>query len=318
MFLFPGLPIYGQLTGIKNIPGDYSTIAAAVTDLNSQGVGAGGVTFNVAAGHTESVTSAITVTATGSASNPIVFQKSGSGANPVITRTDAGTLTTSVIGGAGDAVIRLEGTDYITFNGIDVTAPQSSIEYGYLTHKPDGTNGCQYVTIKNCNITMTKGTSGYVMGIYIGNGTTSTATATGVTVTANSGRNQNITITGVTIQNVHSGIYVRGSSATGFYDTDIIVGASGSGNGNTIQNFGGGNASTTYGIYFIYVNNPTVVYTTITSANHGSTLYGIFYSTVTGDVVGSFNNISLANNSTSSATYHIYNGNTVTSESFNN
>ena len=33
---------YGQLTGTKTIPGDYATIAAAVTDLNAQGVGASG------------------------------------------------------------------------------------------------------------------------------------------------------------------------------------------------------------------------------------------------------------------------------------
>ena len=33
---------FGQLTGIKNIPGDYPNVTAAVTDLNTQGVGAGG------------------------------------------------------------------------------------------------------------------------------------------------------------------------------------------------------------------------------------------------------------------------------------
>ncbi len=308
--------LYAQLSGTYSIPGDYSTIAAAVNDLNSQGVGSGGVTFNVAAGYTENITSPITITATGTASNPIYFQKSGTGANPVVNRTDAGTLSTSTIGGAGDAIIRLEGTDYITFDGIDVTATNQGIEYGYLTHKPSGTDGCQYVTIQNCNITMTKGTSGYVIGIYIGNGTTSTSSATGVTVTATSGINSNITIIGNTITNVHAGIYVRGSSATGFYDSDVTIGQSGA--GNTITNFGGGSATTTYGIYFIYVNNPSVAYNTITSAAHGSTLYGIFYSTVTGNVVGSNNSFNLANNSTSSVTYFIYNANLVTSETFDN
>jgi hypothetical protein len=42
-----------QLTGTKTIPGDYASIAAAVTDLNAQGVGAGGVIFQVNANHTE-------------------------------------------------------------------------------------------------------------------------------------------------------------------------------------------------------------------------------------------------------------------------
>lgn len=62
-----------QLSGTKTIPGDYATISAAVTALNSSGVGAGGVTFNVAAGHTESTSAQILITATGTAGNPITF-----------------------------------------------------------------------------------------------------------------------------------------------------------------------------------------------------------------------------------------------------
>ena len=46
-----------QLTGSKTIPGDYATVAAAITALNAQGVGAGGVTVNVAAGYTETFAS---------------------------------------------------------------------------------------------------------------------------------------------------------------------------------------------------------------------------------------------------------------------
>jgi hypothetical protein len=38
----------GQLSGIKTITVDYPNIAAAITDLNLQGVGAGGVTCRVA------------------------------------------------------------------------------------------------------------------------------------------------------------------------------------------------------------------------------------------------------------------------------
>lgn len=59
-----------QLTGIKTIPGDYPTISAAVNDLNIQGVGNGGVTFHVAAGHTETISSVISLTATGTLGDP--------------------------------------------------------------------------------------------------------------------------------------------------------------------------------------------------------------------------------------------------------
>jgi len=74
---------FAQLTGTKTIPGDYTTIAAAATAVNTSGVGGGGVTFNVAAGHTE--TGNIRITATGTDANQIVFQKTGVGANPTIT-----------------------------------------------------------------------------------------------------------------------------------------------------------------------------------------------------------------------------------------
>src|SRR6188472_2486725 len=49
--------LQGQLTGIKNIPGDYPTLAAAIADLNVQGVGAGGVTLNLLAGNPQTVPS---------------------------------------------------------------------------------------------------------------------------------------------------------------------------------------------------------------------------------------------------------------------
>jgi hypothetical protein len=318
VFFFNGL--FAQLSGVKTIPGNYATIAAAVTDLNINGVGTGGVTFNVAAGYTESTTAEIAITATGTSANPIVFQKSGAGANPIITRTDAGILTTIAIGAQGDAVVSMNGTDYITFNGINVTATNSGVEYGYLTNKPSATDGCQNVTITNSVVTMTKGTSAFVVGIYVSNGSTSVASATGVTVTAASGTNANINISGNTVQNVHAGIMVRGSSATGFYDDGIVIGQSGA--GNIIQNFGGGNASSTYGIYFIYVNNANADYNTINNAGsggiaHTATLYGIFYSVVTGNISGNNNAFTIANSSTS-ASYGVNNTNAVNVETFNN
>jgi len=310
---------YAQLSGIKTIPGDYGTIAAAVTALNGVGVGAGGVTFNVAAGHTENITAGINITTAGAAGNPIVFMKSGVGANPVITRTDAGTNTTSTFGGLGDAIIRIDGTDFLSFDGIDLSATNQGIEYGYFTSKTV-TNACQNLTIKNGVITMTKGTSAYVIGIHIGNGTISTSTSTGVTVSANSGRTENVTITGNTIQNVHGGIYCRGASSLAFYDQNFVIGSVGA--GNIIRNFGGGSSTTTYGVYFIYTNNASVDYNTIDNMGgggsaHASTFYGVFYSTVTGVISGSNNAITM-NTSGTSAAHGMYNSSLVTSNNFSN
>jgi hypothetical protein len=49
LFLFLNFAAFtqAQISGTKSIPGDYATIADAVTALNSSGVGSGGVTFNV-------------------------------------------------------------------------------------------------------------------------------------------------------------------------------------------------------------------------------------------------------------------------------
>jgi hypothetical protein len=308
------------LNGTYTIPGNYPTISSAVTALNAYGV-SGVVTFNVAAGYTENITSQLTITTTGTSSNTITFQKSGPGANPKITRTDIGSNVTSIIGGLGDAVIRLDGSDYITFNGVDIAASLSDIEYGYFTYKPNATNGCQNVTIKNSTITMTKGTSAFVMGIYISNGPTLVSDATGVTVTATSGINQNVVLTGNTIQNVHNGIYAQGYSTSTYHDQNITIGAAG--NGNTIQNFGGGSATVSYGVFLIYQTSPNIRYNTINNASGGSnatsTLYGIFMSTssAAGDCYFNNNSFTLGQGSTSAANC-IYDAQTGTSKTISN
>ena len=75
LFILPVLS-FGQVSGIKYIPGNYLTIAAAIADLNTNGVGAGGVTINITGGATETAPSTgYILTATGTAANPIVIQK---------------------------------------------------------------------------------------------------------------------------------------------------------------------------------------------------------------------------------------------------
>ena len=313
---------FAQLSGSYTIPGTpFTTIKKAADSLNVVGVGTGGVIFNVTTGYTENITTPIIFSATGTSGNPIVFQKSGGGSNPIITRTDAGSLATSIRGGAGDAVVRIEGTDYITFNGINVSASDQGIEYGYLTYKPSGTNGCQNVTIKNCTITLNKGTSAFVAGIYLGNGTNSVSSSTGVIVTNSSGINSNIVLTGNTIQNVHDGILSLGSSATGFYDSDITVGQASA--GNILQNFGGAVADTSFGVYFRFVNNPAVNYNTINNAGgggvpHTGSMSQILFSVVSGDIIANNNILTMNNSSTSSSRFISNNNNTVNSETYNN
>ena len=71
-----------QLTGNKNIPGNYADLAAAITDLNTQGVGSGGVTLNIVASNPQTAPLGgyvigglgSAVLTSSSASNPITIQ----------------------------------------------------------------------------------------------------------------------------------------------------------------------------------------------------------------------------------------------------
>ena len=98
----------------KSIPGDYATLAAAITDLNTQGVGAGGVTFNLAAAETApwAVTciggAGSLVLTTASAANPIVFNGGGN----TITAP-----TPQASGALNDAIFKLIGADWVTISG---------------------------------------------------------------------------------------------------------------------------------------------------------------------------------------------------------
>ncbi|MGI4875453.1 MAG: T9SS type A sorting domain-containing protein [Janthinobacterium lividum] len=282
-----------QLSGPKTIGTDYPTVAAAITALNAQGAGAGGVTFNVPAGYTEtfaSPTAGAITTTTGTAANPIVFQKSGTGANPVIT-AGVGTSTTA------DAIISLSGADYVTFNGIDLTDPTSNatattaMEFGYLLGRNgagatlDGTNNN---SIRNGTITLqrayTSTTNNTPYGIFSTAGTVAVPfTALSATSATATGQSSGNTFAGNTIQNVNGGIYLQGLADVApytNYDQNNTVGGTTAALGNTIQNYGGA-AIQAYGIRMQYENNMIATYNTVNNAGSGgvasvNTLYGIY------------------------------------------
>jgi len=89
---------YSQpLTGTKTIGGsspDYATFAAAVSALNSNGVGAGGVTFLIR-NMTETLSAMQTISAIGSAANPIVFKSENENASLVTLQRNNTPITIS-------------------------------------------------------------------------------------------------------------------------------------------------------------------------------------------------------------------------------
>lgn len=309
---------FGQLTGVKTIPGDYASLTLAITDLNTSGVGAGGVTLNVAAGYTETFASptAGLITATGTATDPIVFQKSGVGTNPLIT---AGVGTSTTV----DGIIVIAGGDYITFDGIDLQenilniTSTTQMEWGYALVKVDGTNGSQYNIIKNCTITLNKADT-YSTCIYSGNHTSVITTA--LTVTNISGANSNNKFFGNNLSNCYRGIYLSGfidvTSPYVYYDQNNEIGVT---SGNSISNYAGSTFATN-AIYADYQNNVKIANNTITggSANTG-TLYGIYTGVglnANGEIYS--NNISLTPTGTSSTVTCIGNnmGGTGTTNTF--
>jgi hypothetical protein len=270
---------FAQLTGVKNIPGDYPTVAAAIAALNSTGVGPGGVTFNLAQAYTETFATpgaGHITTLSGSVNSPIVFQKFPLGPNPVITAA-AGTSSTS------DAIIAIGGCDYVTFDGVDLkenpanTNSTTQMEWGYAILKASETNGSQHITIKNCTVTLNKDNTAST-GIYSNNHTLASTTQLVVSNTA--GANSYLKAYGITIANSYFGIYLNGfndaASPYAYYDQNNEIGKDAA---NFITNVGGGDV-VAYGIYTRYQNKLIVANTTVTSVTEGDkSIYGIYLTT---------------------------------------
>ena len=277
-----------QLTGTKNIPGNYATLSAAINALNSQGVGTGGVTFNVDAGFTSTEDCPI-ITATGTSGNQIIFQKNGSGVNPIIKPT--GTIATN------DAGIKIAGGDYITFDGIDITINTgSAVEYGYYIYNASATNGAQYNTIKNSKITLNRENTSS-RGIYLNVATT---------LTAASGANSYNKIQSITVENSYQGIYDAGDGVTfPNLNTEIsncTIGAS------TANDIGYGSSSTN-GIRMIYVSGVNVFGNEVRNVTVTSSVavYGIYFESIQG-TSNLYNNKVHDINSTSTSTSSVIYG----------
>jgi hypothetical protein len=312
MIFFSVTTLKAQLTGTKTIPGDYASVAAFVTDVNTLGVGAGGVTLNIPAGYTETAPSlGYQLTATGTSANPIIIQKSGAGLNPLITSYTGGTGTPG--SAIQDGIFALIGSDYVTIDGIDLvenaanTTNPSTMEYGYGLFKANATNGCQNNVIKNCVITLSNNNNAAgtapafdgSRGINVVNSLVTTQT-TSITITAASGSNSNNSFTGNTIKNVNIGIALSGFAATAgvgptptaatfFGDLNNIIGGS-LANANTIQNFGGAAAAANpaAGIRTVNQWSPIISFNTLNNnigtgggANHASTLRAILIGAAT-------------------------------------
>ncbi|MES2778330.1 MAG: T9SS type A sorting domain-containing protein [Bacteroidota bacterium] len=273
------------MTGTRTIGGigpNYPTIAAAINDLNILGVGSGGIRFLVASGHRE-VSANLVISMSGNSTDSIIFSKNGIGANPLITAAPGS--------GNKDGIILLNGADYVLFDGIDVSDTLSNntdstrMEWGYAVLKNTATNGSEFITLKNCTVTLQKANKSAV-GIYAGNHLVSDTTTL-----LGAGGHTGLKIINDQISNCYTGISVIGSTLG--YDSLVEI------SGNNISNFGGG-ISPAKGINVFAQNTILIQNNTINGgAMTKGSLTGIFTQTGKGTVSILNNTISLSTDSVS-------------------
>jgi hypothetical protein len=239
------LSIKAQLTGIKTVGAGktYTTLSAAINALNTSGVGIGGVIFDIDPGFTEVVSVAggyVINTTTSTAANRILFRKAaGAGANPLITAATSNAT-------AYDAVIKIVGTDYVTFDAIDLqenpanTNASTAAEFGYAFFYKTTFDGSTNDTIKNCTITMnnlSNATQVGAVGIYANTNHSSTGASTAISSAAGS---QNFhSYYNNTIYNCAYGIaHIGVGGASPLFDNNTDVGGNTYALGNKIYVFG--------------------------------------------------------------------------------
>lgn len=227
----------------------FNSINSAVSYLNANGL-SGTITFNIAAGYVETAPAGGIVwdqcglpgSLKSGASQTVTFQKSGTGNNPLI-NSSTGT-------GTSDAIIKIMGGDYLTFDGIDVSDAFSAdatfgydnqqVEYGYQLLKCDGNNGCNYNTIKNCTIKL-HGLYQNSTGIYSGTAGYVYTGTTGNAAAIDASRNGHNSFYGITFQGTYQGISLNGATGTSgnisLNDMFNSIGVAGE-PANNVTNFG--------------------------------------------------------------------------------
>lgn len=225
-----------QLSGTKNIPGDYANLDLAIQALNSQGVGAGGVTLNLIPGNPQTTPlGGYTITAQGTSANTIVI----SGNNNTIT-----TSASLTAGALNDGIFKIVGGDYITIqnfvmqenaaNTITPTASNNMTEWGVAFIHASPTNGAQHNTILGNTISLNKAYANSI-AIYLNSQHDATAVTTYSPVSnTTTGPSSFNLVNGNTISNVNIAVIMNGTASGPIYlDNQNSI------TGNTITNFSG-------------------------------------------------------------------------------
>ncbi|MDP1621096.1 MAG: GEVED domain-containing protein [Bacteroidales bacterium] len=257
----------------------YPSLALAISALNTTTVISGPVIITLTGNETAPAGGySITAIPTGtSITNNIIIQGSGS----AITA-----YSPQATGSLSDAIFKLIGADFITIQnftmqenaGNTVNTPATSntmTEFGVALFYITTTNGAQNNVIQNNTISLNR-TYLNTFGIYSNTRHSATVMTTTAEVTTAAGSNSFNKVFGNSINNVNYGIVFIGAGTTiAAIDNGNDIGGSSALTGNTITNWGGGSALSSYvslttSNYCIFVNqqiNDNVSYNTIISAS---------------------------------------------------
>ena len=309
-------PARAQVSGTKNIPGDYADLATAIADVNTNGVGAGGATLNLLAGNPQTAPAGgyviggagSLVLTTTSAANPLVIQGNGN----TITA-----FTPQVAGQTFDAIFNLVGADWTTITGLTLQenaantttalATNNMTEWGIALLYASTTDGAQNDTIQSNTITLNR-TYANSFGIYSNTRHAPTTPGTNADATAAAGTNSNNKVYTNNISNTNFGIVFIGSGATAVLDTGNDIGGTSAGTGNIITDWGGQAATGTFisnitssvGIYVNQQINDNISFNTVTSASVSTgavALGGIIKLYSTSPTAGTVTTTNINNNS---------------------
>ena len=294
-----------------NLSASYTSLSAALTALNNVTAMTGPVTLTLEAGDAETapatgfVIGSASLNAVLSSTNTVTIVK----ASGTVT-INAGTGTATPGSASPDGMLRLNGADYITIDGITFTdgntTNPATMEFGIALFKRAAGDGCNNNTIQNCTFNMQRvnnATGGGPMvegsvGITVPNSVhgaaiTALTPTNGGTLPTN-GTNSNNRFYSNAINSGNYGIALVGyaastgagpspNAATFLGDLNNDIGGSSLSTANTILNFGGAAAATNPSAG-VRANNQwsiNISYNTVNNndgagVNHVSTLRGIY------------------------------------------
>lgn len=287
------LIVCGQFSGTITVPGTFSTLASALTAVNTGGL-SGPLVILVNSGYSEvAPVGGFTISANSSSTTPLVIRGNNGALKPVLYAPGGGSKTPS--SAIQDGIVRIIGSDYLEFSGFELvdlntTSPQT-MEFGIGIFKASANDGCNNVVIKNCAVRLNKNNNAPgnlpavdgSRGIEIVNAFAQAHT-TSISVNSASGAHSNNKIFSNYILGCNYGIVAVGlqtNSVTQNCDSGNEFGGLLATEGNTIVNFGGGGTNAAAGIRLIGQFDSRVANNLLISNNgngnaHQGTLRGIY------------------------------------------